>query len=127
MGIKGRDYGRVTDPRHKRFQLELDYDSKRAMGLTLKASDSPSPQPFSFGGPSPSADSQGDSPTPAAAGSPPAPFLTAKDMKLYGSVPLNQEIGIVRCADCDKPVLMSAIAEHDGEFRSFFLALRDEG
>ena len=46
--------------------------------------------------------------------SPPATWLSAKDMKLYGSRPLTStsDIGIVRCKDCNKPVLRSFVSEH---------------
>ncbi|KAH9945727.1 SCA7-domain-containing protein [Amylocystis lapponica] len=33
-------------------------------------------------------------------------------MKLFGSEPLKSEIGVVKCKDCGKPVLRSAIVEH---------------
>ncbi|KAF8518985.1 SCA7, zinc-binding domain-containing protein [Hysterangium stoloniferum] len=46
--------------------------------------------------------------------SPPTSWLSAKDMKMFGATPLTSstDIGIVRCKDCDKPVLKSAIADH---------------
>jgi hypothetical protein len=33
-------------------------------------------------------------------------------MKMFGSIPLKSEVGIVRCIDCDKPVLRSAYLDH---------------
>ncbi|TFK17321.1 SCA7-domain-containing protein [Coprinopsis marcescibilis] len=46
--------------------------------------------------------------------SPPAAWLSGRDMKLFGSQPLSNlsDIGIVKCKDCDKPVLRSFAAEH---------------
>jgi SAGA-associated factor 73 len=37
-------------------------------------------------------------------------------MKLFGSQPLTStsDIGLVKCKDCDKPVLRSFMAEHSG-------------
>jgi SAGA-associated factor 73 len=48
--------------------------------------------------------------------SPPTSWLSAKDMKIFGAAPLvsSTEIGIVRCRECQKPVLKSAVAEHAG-------------
>lgn len=48
--------------------------------------------------------------------SPPTAWLSAKDMKMFGAAPLESsaEIGIVRCRECQKPILTSAIAEHAG-------------
>nr|GAT42975.1 predicted protein [Mycena chlorophos] len=46
--------------------------------------------------------------------SPPTAWLPARDMKLYGAHPLTStsEIGLVKCKDCDKPILRSFMAEH---------------
>jgi SAGA-associated factor 73 len=33
-------------------------------------------------------------------------------MKIFGAQPLRADIGVVRCADCDKPILRSAVSEH---------------
>ena len=35
-------------------------------------------------------------------------------MKVFGAEPLEQEIGIVKCKDCLKPVMRSAFLEHAG-------------
>jgi len=47
--------------------------------------------------------------------SPPTSWLSARDMKIFGVEPLRSDLGVVRCSDCDKPVLRSAIADHAGE------------
>lgn len=47
--------------------------------------------------------------------SPPTAWLSARDMKVFGSTPLREQIGIVRCKQCDRPVLRSAFADHYGE------------
>ncbi|KAF8138518.1 SCA7-domain-containing protein [Boletus edulis] len=44
--------------------------------------------------------------------SPPTSWLSARDMKIFGAEPLNSDLGVVRCSDCDKPVLRSAISDH---------------
>jgi SAGA-associated factor 73 len=35
-------------------------------------------------------------------------------MKIFGANPLKAEIGVVKCEDCDKPILRSAMGEHVG-------------
>ena len=35
-------------------------------------------------------------------------------MKMFGADPLREELGLVKCKDCDKPVLRCAIVEHIG-------------
>lgn len=90
------------------------------MALKLKPSNVPSsssPSPFSW-------DNLPTSPSlsPSAAESlpsPPTSWLSAKDMKVFGAEPLRTEIGIVRCKDCDKAVLKSAVTEHAGFHHSF--------
>lgn len=47
--------------------------------------------------------------------SPPTAWLSARDMKVFGSTPLKEQIGIVRCKQCDRPVLRSAFADHLGQ------------
>ncbi|KAF8558939.1 SCA7-domain-containing protein [Imleria badia] len=44
--------------------------------------------------------------------SPPTAWLSARDMQIFGVEPLRSDIGVVRCSDCDKPVLRSAISDH---------------
>ncbi|KAJ7281668.1 SCA7, zinc-binding domain-containing protein [Mycena rebaudengoi] len=46
--------------------------------------------------------------------SPPTSWLSARDMKLFGAQPLTStsDIGLVKCKDCDKPILRSFVAEH---------------
>ncbi|KIJ70023.1 hypothetical protein HYDPIDRAFT_171939 [Hydnomerulius pinastri MD-312] len=82
------------------------------MTLKLKRS-SHSPSPFSWDALTPPRPS-----TPPTAAqiaqlpSPPTSWLSARDMKIFGAQPLRSDIGVVRCSDCDKPVLRSAIADH---------------
>ncbi|KAF7770632.1 hypothetical protein Agabi119p4_6606 [Agaricus bisporus var. burnettii] len=77
------------------------------MTIRLKPDSSP-PSPFSWDIHPPSP------PSPAALPSPPTSWLSAKDMKLYGSRPLSStsDIGVVKCKDCAKPILRSFISEH---------------
>ncbi|KAJ7224431.1 SCA7, zinc-binding domain-containing protein [Mycena pura] len=46
--------------------------------------------------------------------SPPTSWLSARDMKLFGAQPLTStsDIGLVKCNECDKPILRSFMAEH---------------
>ena len=90
------------------------------MTLKLRASSSPEPgSPFSWDKvpaspqPSSSVDEAASSPP-----SPPTQWLSARDMKVFGASPLRATVGIVRCKDCEKPVLRSAMAEHAGEWRA---------
>ncbi|KAI0821563.1 SCA7, zinc-binding domain-containing protein [Irpex lacteus] len=50
--------------------------------------------------------------TPSDPPSPPTQWLSAKDMKIFGASPLSSTVGLVRCRDCEKPVMRSAMAEH---------------
>lgn len=50
--------------------------------------------------------------------SPPTSWLSARDMKIFGVEPLRSDLGVVRCSDCDKPVLRSAISDHASEFNT---------
>ena len=85
-----------------------------AMALKLKPTHSPEPPPFSWDNlpATPSTSSDVDPPS-----SPPIPWLSAPDMKVFGVEPLKPEIGLVKCKDCGKPVLRSAVEEHLGEAR----------
>ncbi|GBE86564.1 predicted protein [Sparassis crispa] len=79
------------------------------MTIKLKPSHSPDPPPFSWD------DVPSTPPPPADISSPPSPptsWLSARDMKMFGAEPLREEIGLVKCIDCGKPVLRSAILEH---------------
>ncbi|OCH93669.1 SCA7-domain-containing protein [Obba rivulosa] len=80
------------------------------MTLKLKSSQSPPASPFCWDNVSSS------SPPPksgSAALSPPTSWLSARDMKMFGAEPLNlTEIGIIKCKDCGKIVLRSAVLEH---------------
>ncbi|KAF7309665.1 hypothetical protein MIND_00337600 [Mycena indigotica] len=80
------------------------------MPLKLKPAEAPL-SPFSWEklpGASPPPDSVASLP------SPPTAWLPARDMKLYGAHPLTStsDIGLVKCTDCDKPILRSFMAEH---------------
>ncbi|KAJ7355450.1 SCA7, zinc-binding domain-containing protein [Mycena albidolilacea] len=78
------------------------------MPLKLKPSEPASP--FSWDALPPSSPPE----NPASLPSPPTSWLSARDMKLFGSQPLTStsDIGLVKCKDCDKPILRSFIAEH---------------
>lgn len=82
------------------------------MSLKLKR-DTESPAAFSWDAlpTSPPAHSENVASLP----SPPTSWLSARDMKMFGAQPLKSDIGIVKCKDCDKPVLQSAMVEHAGE------------
>ncbi|RDB20851.1 SAGA-associated factor 73 [Hypsizygus marmoreus] len=77
------------------------------MTLKLKPDAAP-PSPFSWS-PSPPSPS-----SPSSLPSPPTSWLSARDMKLFGAQPLTSasDIGVVKCKQCDKPVLRSFMAEH---------------
>ncbi|KZV92366.1 SCA7-domain-containing protein [Exidia glandulosa HHB12029] len=85
----------------------------------------PSSAPFNFDAPSP--DSPGSQPTDDEAHkdptSPPTSWLPAKDMKIYDSEPLNGDVGFVRCPDCSKTVLKSALTEHSETCKRIRLGL----
>ncbi|KAJ8094345.1 SAGA complex subunit Sgf73 [Marasmius tenuissimus] len=79
--------------------------------LKLKGGAPQPPQPFDWDYLS------GSSPEPShdtTSYNPPTSWLPARDMKLYGAQPLasTSDIGVVRCKDCDKPILRSVILEH---------------
>ncbi|KAK7030636.1 SAGA-associated factor 73, partial [Favolaschia claudopus] len=78
------------------------------MPLKLKPAESAAPLSWDD---LPSASPPGD---PASLPSPPTSWLSARDMKLFGSQPLTStsDIGLVKCKDCDKPILRSFMAEH---------------
>lgn len=86
------------------------------MVLRLKRT-SPSPSPFSWDSltvqryttPPPTEAQVAELP------SPPTSWLSARDMKIFGAGPLRSDLGVVRCSDCDKPVLCSAILDHTGK------------
>ncbi|KAI0629302.1 SCA7-domain-containing protein [Trametes polyzona] len=79
------------------------------MTLKLKPSASPPASPFTWDvSPQTPPVHSSSSPPP----SPPTAWLSARDMKIYGAEPLEQEIGVVKCKECLKPVLRSAIVEH---------------
>ncbi|KAJ6518625.1 SCA7, zinc-binding domain-containing protein [Mycena sanguinolenta] len=78
--------------------------------MPLKLKPSEATLPFSWDDlPPPSSPDE-----PASLPSPPTSWLSARDMKLFGSQPLTStsEIGLARCKDCDKPILRSFMAEH---------------
>ncbi|KDQ61757.1 hypothetical protein JAAARDRAFT_150675 [Jaapia argillacea MUCL 33604] len=76
--------------------------------MTLKLKPSPGPTPaFSW-----DHFSNVSSPGPSSVPSPPTSWLSARDMKTFGSEPLKNEVGIVKCRECGKPILQSAAADH---------------
>ncbi|PIL24959.1 hypothetical protein GSI_12846 [Ganoderma sinense ZZ0214-1] len=77
------------------------------MPLKIKSSPSPPASPFTWELLPQTPPSDLDRPP-----SPPTSWLTAHDMKTFGAEPLVQEIGIVKCKDCLKPILRSAILDH---------------
>ncbi|KAI8996583.1 SCA7, zinc-binding domain-containing protein [Trametes punicea] len=79
------------------------------MTLKLKPSPSPPASPFSWEVPLRSPPEEGLVDNPP---SPPTAWLSARDMKTFGAEPLEQEVGIVKCKECFKPILRSAISEH---------------
>ncbi|KIO12910.1 hypothetical protein M404DRAFT_701035 [Pisolithus tinctorius Marx 270] len=82
------------------------------MALRLKRASS-SPSPFSWESLSPPRPSTPLSDTQIAElPSPPTSWLSARDMKIFGAEPLRLDIGVVRCSECEKPVLRSAISDH---------------
>ncbi|KAG9001831.1 hypothetical protein FRB94_004483 [Tulasnella sp. JGI-2019a] len=50
--------------------------------------------------------------SPYAAASPPTAWLDHRDMPTYGAAPLEPEVPVIRCTDCDKPILASALTSH---------------
>ncbi|RDX54236.1 SCA7-domain-containing protein [Lentinus brumalis] len=78
------------------------------MTLKLKPSLSPPAPPFSWDLAPPSPPIHDLERPP----SPPTSWLSARDMKMFGAEPLVQEAGIVKCRDCQKAVLRSAILDH---------------
>lgn len=81
-----------------------------AMALKLRLTPSPSPFSWDMLPATPSTASDTEPPS-----SPPIPWLSAPDMKVFGVEPLKPEIGLVKCKDCSKPVLRSAVEDHAGE------------
>ncbi|KAG9044672.1 hypothetical protein FS837_007719 [Tulasnella sp. UAMH 9824] len=61
-------------------------------------------------------DDQVDSPSsssePLAAASPPTAWLDDRDMPMYGAAPMEQSVPIIRCPECEKPILASALSGH---------------
>ncbi|KAI0704295.1 SCA7, zinc-binding domain-containing protein [Cytidiella melzeri] len=80
------------------------------MTLKLKSSRSPSPAPSFSWERLPNSPKAPD--TPSDPPSPPTQWLSAKDMKIFGASPLGSTVGLVRCKDCEKPIMRSAMAEH---------------
>ncbi|KAG2754728.1 SCA7-domain-containing protein [Suillus brevipes Sb2] len=81
------------------------------MTLKLKRT-SHSPSPFLWEALSPPRASSPNAPEVTGLPPPPTSWLSARDMKIFGAQPLRADIGVVRCADCDKPILRSAVSEH---------------
>jgi len=75
----------------------------------MKNRDYNTTEPFSW-----TAFSKSPSPDPSSLPAAPTSWLPAQDMKLFGESPLTStsEIGLVRCKDCQKPVLRSSMVDH---------------
>ena len=84
--------------------------------MTLKLRPSPTPGPSSPFSWDKAPSSPQASEVSSAPPSPPTQWLSARDMKIFGVSPLRTTIGFVRCKDCDKAVLKSAMAEHAGKY-----------
>lgn len=57
--------------------------------------------------------SQGKSKAPTAS------RLEFKEMKTYGGMPMTDEVVIVTCVHCDKPMIPSAVKEHRGNLSAY--------
>lgn len=47
-------------------------------------------------------------------GSPVTTRLDAKDMNVFGLMPMEEDIVIVKCTNCHRPLLPSKFKEHSG-------------
>ena len=74
--------------------------------------------PFSLS--SPSGSSSSSSPSPANEPTPPTAAHSPEMMKVFGSKGLKNDVGIVVCPQCTKPVLKSAMGDHTGVFARFY-------
>jgi hypothetical protein len=108
----GRAASRRRLPQRAELAREAHHVAHGTSPMTLRLKPVPSPPPpFSWDIPPPSP------PDAAALPSSPAAWLSAKDMRLYGSHPLSStsDIGVVKCKDCAKPVLRSFISDHSSQ------------
>ncbi|TDL24090.1 SCA7-domain-containing protein [Rickenella mellea] len=97
------------------------------MALKLKPPNTPSPSiPFSWDT-LPSSPSLPPTSPPDSAPSPPTSWLSAKDMKIFGAETLRTEVGIVKCKECEKPVLKSAVFEHAENCRNIRSGAQKKG
>ncbi|KAH9916338.1 SCA7, zinc-binding domain-containing protein [Fomitopsis serialis] len=94
------------------------------MALKLRPTHSPEPPPFSWDTLSAMPSPPSDTDAPA---SPPIPWLSAPDMKVFGAEPLKPEIGFVKCRDCAKPVLRSAVEAHAVNCAKLRAAMKKSG
>jgi SAGA-associated factor 73 len=53
----------------------------------------------------------------------PTSWMTMREMRIYSSEPLKNDVGIVKCKECNKPVLRSAVKEHLGVHALYILRL----
>lgn len=49
-------------------------------------------------------------------GSPVTTQLNAKDMEIFGAMPMDEDIVVVKCNNCRRPILPSKFKEHCGNF-----------
>jgi len=74
--------------------------------------------PFSLS--SPSGSSSSSSPSPANGPTPPTAAHSPEMMKVFGNKGLKNDVGIVVCPQCTKPVLKSAMGDHTGVFAGYY-------
>ncbi|KAL4250331.1 hypothetical protein ABKN59_005897 [Abortiporus biennis] len=80
------------------------------MTIRLRPSPAASPgSPFSWDKLPASPPARPDESAPA---SPPTQWLSARDMKMFGAEPMKSNLSVVKCKECGKPVLESALGEH---------------
>ncbi|TFK51738.1 SCA7-domain-containing protein [Heliocybe sulcata] len=75
--------------------------------MALKLKPTPSPPVFSW-----ESASESSSSDVVSAASPPTAWLSAREMKVFGSEPLRPEVGLAKCKECGKPILQSSAADH---------------
>lgn len=95
------------------YVTKVAFQVVHTLTMTIKLKrKSHSPSPFSWDALTPPRAASPNAPEVTGLPSPPTSWLSARDMKIFGAQPLRADIGVVRCADCDKPILRSAILEH---------------
>lgn len=54
-------------------------------------------------------------------GSPTTTRLDAKDMNIFGAMPLEEEVIVVQCKNCHRPLLPSKFKEHTSKVISIYM------